>query len=93
MAFDLSFALGRRSSNANADPVQNAALSRYALVFWPVIVIVSICAALVGVIAVIVLRNAENQVSDWGQDQVAHGNVGLFYRAARSTNRRHNKLA
>ena len=93
VAFVLSFALGRRSGNATADPVQNAALIRYALLFRRVMVIVNLGAALVGVIAVVVLRNTvpvrylilapiTNLVL-----------AGLFYRAARSANRHHSKLA
>jgi multisubunit Na+/H+ antiporter MnhE subunit len=58
VAFGLSIAIGRRSSNANTDSVRKVVFIQYALVFWRVMTISSVCAAVVGVIAVVLFRNA-----------------------------------
>lgn len=89
----LSFALGKRSCNAAADPVQNAALIRYALVLWRIMVTVNICAALVGLIAVVVLRNTVPVRYLILAPLTNLVLAGLFYRAARSANRHHSKSA
>ena len=85
VAFVLSVALGRRSSNADTDPVRNAVLIQYALVFWRVMTISNLCAAVVGVIAVVVLHNAF-PVRYLILAPIANLILaGVFYRAARST--------
>ena len=85
VAFALSIAMGRRSSNANTDPVRNTVLIQYALVFWRVMTISNLCAAVVGVIAVVVLRNAFHvrylMLAPLANLMLA----AVFYRAARST--------
>lgn len=92
VAFILSFALGRRSNNL-ADPVQNAAFFSYAALFWRTMVIVNICAALVGGVAVVVLRNTVPLRYLILAPIINLILAGLFYRAARSTNRNQSKLA
>jgi hypothetical protein len=85
LVFVLSFALGRHSSPANADLVQNAAIIQYVLIFWRTMAIFNVCAAVVGVIAVVLFRNAF-PVRYLMLAPVANLILaGLFYRAARST--------
>jgi len=92
-AFVLSILLGRRSGTSKPDPVQNATLMQYAVVFWRVMAIANVCAALVGVIAVVVLHNAFPMRYLVLAPIVNLILAGLFYRAGRSMNRGQSKLA
>jgi peptidoglycan/LPS O-acetylase OafA/YrhL len=93
VAFVSSIVIGKRSNNAAADSGQNAGLVRFARALWSVMVITNVCAAVMGIVAVVVLYNVVPVRYLILAPIVNLILAGLFYQAVRRASRDPRRLA